>query len=155
MNLQNIKLNKYKMIGAGVLTLGLLGAGATIVSAAGNTSTYPPIVEKISERFGLDNEEVGSFFEEEHAMRGAEVKERHEEHLSQLVNEGVVTEEQKDALDAKHDEMQANRESNREEMDAFFEEIGLDPSVIRPEGNGMGEHMMGGRGGFGHFGPRE
>jgi hypothetical protein len=85
-----------------------------------------------------------------------------EENLSQAVLDGKITEEQKNALIAKREEMQANREDlsdlsreerqekrkeHRDEMQEWAEENGIDMGEIMP-GGGQGRGGQRG-GGFG------
>ena len=77
-----------------------------------------------------------------------------EERLSQAVEDGVISEEQKQALQDKWQEMwqerQVEREQHREEMQAWFEEQGIDPEALRQYG-GFKMGMHGGFGGFRKF----
>jgi len=136
--------------------------GVRSVSADEN-STYPPIVQKLVERFNLNTEEVQQVFDEARGERQQEMQVRFEEHLNQAVSEGKINQEQKEAIMAKKDEMKAsrgefkdltpeerheNRETHRQEMETWAEENGIDLSLM--------PMLLGGghRGGFGkpHFG---
>ena len=130
---------------------------------ADENSTYPPIVQKLVERFNLNTEEVQQVFDEARGERQQEMQVRFEERLNQAVSEGKINQEQKEAIMAKKDEMKANRgefkdltpeerhqnrEAHRQEMETWAEENGIDLSLM--------PMLLGGghRGGFGrsHFG---
>lgn len=98
---------------AAVAVIGLAVGGAVAVNAQIFDGEYPPIVERIAERFGLDEGEVQIFFDEVRTERHEEKKARVEERLDQAVADGVITEAQKDALVAKKAELREEKESLR------------------------------------------
>lgn len=124
-----------------LLGVGLLGAQVVVAS---DDDSYPPIVEALVERFGLNEDEVKSFFDEQKQERMDQMWTHKEEGLNQAVADGVITEEQKDALLAKYQEMweerKQEREQHREEMDAWFEEQGIDRETLREYMGGFGGH---------------
>jgi hypothetical protein len=136
-------------------TLGLataIGLGTLGVRAvkADETSSYPPFVQKLVEKFNLNEDEVKTFFEEERQehqqameQNREEKQQNQEERLNQAVEDGVITEEQKEALQNKQEEMRQEQEQERkqhqEEMQAWFEEQGIDPETLAPYG-GFGHH---------------
>lgn len=87
---------------------------------------YPPIVRKLVERFNLNEDEVKTVFDEVREERREGRQARFEERLNEAVEEGTITEEQKNAILEKHAEMQQRREQMREEMKAWDEENSLD-----------------------------
>ena len=165
-------MKKRKMI-VPALALGV----ATVVGVAGISHVsanegdqYPPIIEKIAEKFNLNQDEVKQVFDEERESHQEEMKAKREERLNQLVSDGKLTEDQKNALTAKEEEMQKERETqmeavkdlspeerrekmeeyreaHKDEMKDFFEEQRIDASLFAPLG-GQGEGMKRG-GGFG------
>jgi len=96
-----------------VAVIGLIVGGAVAVNAQIFDGEYPPIVERIAERFGLDEGEVQVFFDEVRTERHEKKKARVEERLDQAVADGVITEAQKDALVAKKAELREEKESLR------------------------------------------
>jgi len=142
-----------------VLSLVLLGGASFAVVKASAEETRPhhqTIIEKLVERFGLNQEEVEQLFDEVREERQAQMKAQHQEKLNALVEEGKITEEQKQAIIAKHEEMQAEKQENfgawkdldpeerrakkqehREEMQTWAEENGIDLYLL---------HRLGGRG---------
>ena len=73
----------------------------------------------VVERFNLNADEVQEVFEEAREEKKAELQVRFEERLNQAVDEGKVTEEQKEAILAKKAEM---REKHEELKDLSLEE---------------------------------
>ena len=154
---------KAKNLIFSVITLGMLTlAGIYSVKSisAQEADNYPPIIQKLVERFGLNADEVKKVFEEEREEGRARNQEHFEERLDQAVEEGKITEEQKQAILDKHAEMQAKHESlkdlsfeerqealktMREEMQAWAEENGLDPQQfpLMPGPKGFGERHLG------------
>lgn len=103
-------MKKYLIIPIiGLALLGFVTYSTTKAYAENGSSGYPPIIQKLVERFGLNEEEVKAVFDEEKTKRQQEMKVRFEERLNQSVSEGKITQEQKEAIMAKKDEMKANR----------------------------------------------
>ena len=115
-------LGLFALVGLGVL-------GASAVSA--QDGEYPPFIEGLSERFGLNQDEVKTFFDEQMEVRHDQMMQAKEERLDQVVADGVITEEQKQALLNKWEEMRQEREQERKEMQAWFEENGIDQEALR------------------------
>jgi len=152
------KIKNVLFISAVVLGLfGLVGYG-TARAYAGEPGGYPPVVQKLVERFGLAEDEVKAVFDEARAEQKQQMQARFEERLSQFVSDGKITEEQKQAILAKKEKIQANRgdcaglsaeerkqkmEEHRQEMETWAGENGIDSSLL--------PMLMGGgpRGGFG------
>ncbi len=122
------------------------------------------LVNKISTKFGLNKAEVQAVFDEEHQAREAEMKQREEQRLSQLVTDGKITEAQKQLILSKRQELMAERQSERENFQKMTEEErratmekhskalqewaqanGIDPQYLQPmgpKGRGMGGRMF-------------
>lgn len=133
-------------------------------SADEGSNPRDTMIQALVERFGLNQTEVETFFEEQHAARQAEREATHEANLDAAVTAGVITESQKDALVAKHAEMQVERETAREngekpdksereehraEMEAWATEQGIDLEALHefmqsqnPEGGRHGMRKM-------------
>lgn len=140
-------------------TLGLLAlSGLTILGVssvkADEGTLYPPMMQRFMERFNLNEDEVDSFMNEMHQERVAQIQQTREEKLNQAVANGVITQEQKDALMSKWQEMQQERDQERnihqEEMQTWFNEQGIDhDAIMQFMGGGFGRHEgFGGRGGY-------
>lgn len=153
-----------------VVAASTIAVGAATVSAqTADESGYPSIVSKIAERFSLNQDEVQSVFDEERAERHADMQQKFEDRLTEAVSNGDLTEEQKQAILQKHEELQADREANFEnfkdmtpeerraamqsrhtELETWANENGIDMQYLMPfggegrgpRGKGMGHGMM-------------
>ena len=128
----------------GLAALVATGLLATKAVRADDAVNYPPFVEKLVERFNLNESDVQTFFDEQRVEHHQAMLQNREERLNQAVSDGVITEEQKEALLNKWEEMQQEREQHREEMQKWFEEQGIDAEALR-------EYAGFGHGRFGHF----
>lgn len=156
-------MNKKLLIFAlGLVLLGGVGFTAVSADAQGGQGNHETIVQKLVERFGLNQEEVEEVFEDVREERRAEMQAQHEERLNALVEEGKITQEQKQVIIAKHKEMRQEKEENwqdwknltpeekkakwqehKEEMQRWADENGIDLSLI---GGLAGRGPKGGRG---------
>ena len=155
-------MNKKQMIAMTALVagLGLAGAyGVQTARAATDTNDFPPMIQKMVEKFNLNTDEVSKLVTEDREVRQTERKADFETKLTEAVTAGKITEAQKTAIIAKHDELQTkrealrsqgqeNRENMRTQMEAIHDEMqdflkteGIDESVIPapkgPQGGGM------------------
>lgn len=142
---------------------GLLAVGSLGVFPVGaqDSVSYPPIVQKLADRFGLNVEDVEEVFEEERAEHHAQMLQNFEDRLSEAVTEGKITEEQKQTVLDKHEEMLARMEELRsqdldpeemhEKMKAYHEElrawaeeqnIDIPFMAFKVKGPGKGDRMM-------------
>lgn len=140
--------------------LGVIGSALYLSqpALAEGGSGYSAIIQKLVERFGLDAGEVEEVFVEHRGEMRAEKQARLEERLDEAVAEGKITQEQREALEAKKAEMKENWEEMKDlsweerkevksahwkEMKAWAEENGIDM-----------KELFGFMGGFkkGHFG---
>lgn len=162
------QITKITATSLAVATFAILAGAASLQSvSAEELNNYPPMVQRLAERFGLNADEVQEEFDTMHQERMQEREAQHNAQLDQLVEDGVLTQEQRDELEAMHEEFQASHENmqsmtmeerhaameeHRAEMDAWAEENNVDLLLIRPEGRGMGPggmHHGGGMHGFG------
>jgi len=141
---------------------GILAVGAIRVlpTHAQDSGSYPQVVQRIAEHFGLNQDEVAEVFEEVHAEHHAEMLTSFEDRLSEAVENGDITEDQKQAILDKHEEMQAkmdeirsqdlSREQMHDQMKAYHEELkawaeneGIDIPFMNLKfgGNGHGDRM--------------
>jgi len=159
---------KRKILALSALALGTVAIvglyGAKTISAQGGRDH--PFVQRLAERFGLNEDEVETFFEEEKEAHRQEKQAKFEEYLDQAVADGKITEEQKQAILAKHEEHQAEMEALKaelkdlspeerkakmqelkQEMEQWAEENGINLEEIMPEkgfkrGKGKGFRYM-------------
>ena len=138
-----------------MITLALVGTTLVGVGMAGRViaqeaNYYPPVISTLAERFGLSEDEVKDAFDEIRAENQAMMQTRHEERLQEAVNAGVITEEQKQLILDKQEEMRAQNQERRQEhqaeMEAWASENGIDLTAMheymggpRGMGQGMGE----------------
>jgi chromosome condensin MukBEF ATPase and DNA-binding subunit MukB len=139
-----------KKLAIGTLTLasGVIVMGTAFTTAfAATSTTYPDIVTKIASTFNLKTEDVAKVFAEERETRK-------DEHLDQLVADGKLTQDQRDKLEAKQDEIHAKVETVRNGTQTDAEKR----KAIRDLHNELSDWMddngieMPGRGGMGGFG---
>ena len=104
-----------------LMTAGALSIGQVKAEEANN---YPPIIQKLVERFGLNKDEVQTVFEEVRGQRREQMQGNREEKLNQAVSDGVISEDQKQALQTKREEMRQEREANRDAHQAMMEYMG-------------------------------
>ena len=141
-----------------VLITGAATYGINKVNAETNESDLPPMIQRLVEKFNLNKDDVTKFVNEERTTRQAEMQKKFEDKLTELVKNGKLTESQKTALIAKHNEMKANRqnirnttkeerhekmEAERTAYEAWAKSQGIDLSLIRPEGKGFGVERRG------------
>lgn len=146
-----------------VVSLSVLVLGGYVVSAQidGN---YPPIVQKLAERFNLNPDEVNKVFAKQHQEMHQQHRAHLEERLTTAVEEGKITEEQKQAILKKMDEIKGKMEklrdlpaaerrealrNLRQELKDWAKDNNIDLGLI---GCGPGMHGPGGPMGEGHMG---
>ena len=153
-----ITINNKKLI-LPTIALGVLIAAGAVgigVTKADDTEGYPSIVERLVEQFGLDQGEVEAVFDSVRDEKHEMMRTSMEKKLSEAVIDGVLTEEQKQALLDKKAEMFADKEAfegktghhkgeYHEEMVVWFEEQGIDQEAL------MGYMRSGEHKGFGNM----
>ena len=129
-----------------VSALGMLLAGLLLpkpVSAFwpfsnNNTgSTFPPLIQKIIDKFKLNSDEVKKVVDEERTARQKEMQKKYEEWLDILVKAGKINETQKQAILKKHAELQEKRQAKwqtranqRQELEKWAKENNIDISYL-------------------------
>ena len=152
-----------------LLVLGLVAAGAvfgvTLVAvAAEDLDGYPPIIQALAERFNLDPDEVKQVFDENREAKHEQMQQRHEDRLDEAVEAGQLTEEQKDELLERQEEMNVKMaelkdlppqerfeamKEIKEDLQAWLEENDID---LKGAYGGFGKGHFDKRGfGKGHF----
>lgn len=156
-----------------ILFLGLAGVIASYgIAKADNTSTgpYATLIQKIAEKFGLNQTEVQAVFDEARGEQMAQMqeqnRERFQEQLDNMVENGKITSAQEASILAKHEEAQTQMqamqgltaeerktamEALREEMKTWAETNGIDMPFMMMggfgarggKGMGMGDGMIG------------
>lgn len=129
---------------ATLLTLGLIAYGTTKAYADSETES-PPFVQRFSQKLGLSEEKVQGAMDEMREEKQLQMQNRFEERLSAAVQNGDITEDQKQMILSKHEELRQERLGQREELEAWANENGIDLQFLHM---GMGHGMKGGFGGF-------
>jgi len=115
-----------KKIALAVLSVAVLGAGLLAVNQVSaqdaGTNPHDSLIQRLVTKFGLNEADVKQVFDEEMETRHAEMEKRMEERLNQAVTDGKLTEEQKQKILAKHEEMKANREAAMESFENMTDE---------------------------------
>lgn len=97
---------KKKVIIPTIALVAILGAFAfTTIPVSAQDSTYSSLVTKVAQRFGLKEADVQQVVDEVRKEKMATMKVNWESRLTQAVNDGKISESQKQALIAKHAEV--------------------------------------------------
>lgn len=149
-----MKINKK--IAIPLMTVVIIGAAAYSASqafASTDLSNYPPMVQRLAERFGLKTDEVKTFFNEERQQRQDDMLSDYSDFLDEAVSSGELSEDKKSLLIAKKKEQQTEmesrqpgtgeREERRSEMQAKRDELikwakdnGIDEKYLFAHGEG-------------------
>lgn len=115
--------------------------GATRIYAQNTTSSYPPIIQKLTEKFGLKPDEVKNVFNDvrndEQSKRQAEMQSQIEQSLSEAVKAGKITEAQKQAIIQKQKELQQRRAAEQQELQSWAQQNGIDMQYLLMGGKGL------------------
>jgi len=139
-------MNKKIILPAFVIgTLALAGVvwfgGLHVKAASANSDT---LIDKIAQKFNVPKDQVQATFDEVRAERQNTRKVEQSARLDQAVKDGVITQEQKDKLVAKQDEMRARMGKNREELEQWFKDNGIDHDKLSSYmGSGKDDHHPG------------
>jgi hypothetical protein len=113
------------------LLMAILVGGAFLASQNVAAQEEPAgLMERLVQRFGLDQaqveEEFGKSRQEGGFRRGGSMR----GDLDQAVTDGAISPEQKQALEAKWEERQTQREAHREEMQNWMAENDIDCQAL-------------------------
>ena len=138
-------INKTLVAVGVVAAVAVAGVGSYgMANAISDTGGGGAIIDRLVEKFNLNRGDVESVFSQVREERQAQRQERRAERLQQAVDDGVITAEQKVALEEKLDGLDATREKEREELQAWAEEQGLDLRAVMGRGGdgprGEGRH---------------
>lgn len=134
-NLKRTKKQKLILHSTLLLVLILLGTnGATQVNADNNM--YPPIVKRLAQKFDVNEADVEEVFAQERAEEWNKKRQTLSEELGLAVKYGKLTEEQKQKILDKKDELQADHETQREQTKNYLKEWmienNIDPNILMP-----------------------
>lgn len=110
-----------KIFISSVVMTGLLAVGAIgiVPVYARGPENMSPIIQSLAEKFNLDEDEVFDVIDEKRAERHAYMLSHFEDRLNNAVDNGRITEEQKQSILDKHEEMEAKMEELRSQGRSF------------------------------------
>lgn len=122
-----MNVKKSLLVAGAATTMGVAGlTGLGVASAATPASDMvdgkSSLVDKLAAKFNLNKEDVREVFDEAQNERELAHKQRLEERLNTAVAEGKLTEDQKEKILTKISELEAERESDREQLKAMPQE---------------------------------
>lgn len=147
----------------------MLGAYSlsAIAAEAEGSYNFPPVIQKLIDKFNLDPAKVNDVLQEQRKEAEAKREAMIEQKLDQAVENGDITAAQKEAILAKRSEIQTKLEAMkdlsaterceamqqlRDEMDKWAEENGIDAKqlwMVAPGKHGFMRGAMGMKRGFG------
>lgn len=141
---RNLVLSAFVLTTAGSLFL-----GSNLVSAQEEADPHQSLIKKLATRLNVSEQEVQKVFEEERVVYIQKKRQKMQERLDELVRQGKITPQQKEAIIAKHEELRANRKAlmesmqtmteqertathqkHKKEMEAWAKENGIDPEAL-------------------------
>lgn len=116
------------LVVAALAAMSIFGAGLVIAQTGDG---YPPIIQKIADKFGLNVDDVKEVFDENREARHEEMHAQCEASLDEAVEDGKITEEQKQELQTLLDKKKAvhedakdlTPEERREAMETHHNEL--------------------------------
>jgi hypothetical protein len=144
---------KLIITAASVGTIGAAGIGATTIAASSSgTSTYPPIVQKISSTFGLDPAKVNEVFKQQHQDNQQNRQAKLKSTLDQAVKDGKLTQDQETKLITElqtlRSQSKADKQQDRQDFKTQLDQWAKDNGItnldqILPQRPGGMHHGMG------------
>ncbi|HLE49484.1 MAG TPA: hypothetical protein VI819_05645 [Patescibacteria group bacterium] len=127
------------------VTLLTLYGGSKVL--ADDVDGYPPIVQAIADKFGVDESDVTEVFDQERVRIQDQRQALYEQRLSEAVAAGVITQEQSQSISDKHKEyvaeMEAIKLQHRDEMQKWIGDQGIDQDkLMQYIGFGSGGNKM-------------
>lgn len=95
---------------------GLFLTSQPALAANSSPERHETMAQELAERFGLNQTEVEAFFQEKRQAKQAERQAEFEQKLANLVANGSLTEAQQTAWLERHQQQQAARQANRDQM---------------------------------------
>ncbi len=105
-----MNIKKSILVAGAVAGVGLAGINGLGVVSAATSTPQDSIIDRIASKFDLNKDEVEAVFEEYKSEREQERQQNVEERLTQAVEDGKITEEQKAKILAKLEELKSARE---------------------------------------------
>lgn len=131
------------VIMATIIGVSILGATPAHAQTS-DSSPFQSLIQKIVEKFGLKQADVESVFEEHRNQKQLEMQQRYQTRLEEAVKNGTITEEQKQLILKKQEELISSREKNRTELETWAKENNIDLSLFFGfrHGKGFGHRFM-------------
>lgn len=133
---------KIVLAAAAVTVAGLTTWGAVTASAHGWMGGGDGLASTLSQKLGVSEDKVNSALEELRTERQAQMQAVWEEKLTSLVDEGKITEAQKQQILAKHQEMVTKMQAEREALEKWAAENGIDLQYLVGPGLMRGHMKM-------------
>lgn len=112
------------------------------VAHADDSGTYTSIVQRLAQRFNLNESDVQQVFDQARTEHQAQMQQNFSDRLEKAVTDGVITEDQKNVLMQKFEEKQNEKEQNRQDMQNWLKDQGIDMTKLGSY-IGFGPHGMG------------
>lgn len=113
---------KVLLASLGVVAIGSTFFGVGIAGAQGTTGTNPSIVQRIAERFNLNQDEVQEVFDEQKSELHAQKRTELESRLNQAVTNGTITHAQRQAILSKLGEMESSQSADKARLHSISPE---------------------------------
>jgi UTP:GlnB (protein PII) uridylyltransferase len=112
-----MRFNKGLILPAAVavFTLGAVATMSTVMAATSSTNS-DSLAGKIAQKFNLNQSDVQSVIDQNKTDHQAARQQKIEDKLTQAVKDGKITNDQKDKILAKLQELQAERQANRDSL---------------------------------------
>ncbi len=132
-----MKYSKTLIVASAITgAVGIAGISTTAMAATSN-SDYPPIVQKLADKFHLNPMDVQQVFKDEQATHNKDRQQKLEDKLTAAVKDGKLTEDQKTKLLAKldslksefktenHQDRMVNHQKLHDELEAWAKDNGI------------------------------
>jgi hypothetical protein len=146
---RNLK-KKTKYLIASLLLLGFITYSSSVV-LADDSVDYPPFVQNLADKLGVDETAVQDAFDEIRADHFAQQQQIYEDKLTKAVEAGVITDDQKQALLTKHEDMLMEQDlaMSNSDMQAWFQDQGINQEALFDYVGGTGGPQQVGQGPMG------
>ena len=138
-------MNK-KLIFPAILISAAAIAGGIYATSVDASSTTNSIASKVAEKLGVEESKVSDAMNE---ARKEEQLDRLSTSLNEAVTDGVITSEQKQKMLDKQSELIAERQKQKDELEQWYTDNGIDQSKLAEYRVNLGMGMGGGGRGFG------
>lgn len=129
MNKNKTIIKIFSLVLAGFLIFGATGASANWLGMGCSN-----LISNLAKKLGIGEDKVQQAFNSIQSERQKEMRTLFEQNLIQAVKDGKINESQKQAILKKHDELQTKRIAERQEMQNWLKQKGLEN--IQPFGFG-------------------